>query len=394
MVQLDNIGFCNLRCPMCPTHGSDADHAKFQSKTYTMTRAMIDRIATESFPAAVQCSTSGIGEGLLHRDIDTIIQHAGRYGTTLYINSNGTTLGVKCLPKLFGIASLQLSIDGALPATFEAIRKGARFAKVLHAARVVKTANDLLPPVLRLNIGINFLLCASTVRELPFMVDLADFLGASLNCAKMMFEFNETFHKEEYFEEDYERYPAYFAYYREQAVALARARGIHLVCPEPVAEPDRDAGPANGGLFVAGHGTRNDEGPPVFADMVDDAKVAAEAAELAAKALQAAMERHAEYDESVFRQAAEQANTLTAQLSYDFEQCFAALTPADRDCIQGAAASNTAVQDCFFLHHMLYFMANGETRPCCVGTLRELAGDIRTQSVAEIFQGPKLVVPT
>jgi hypothetical protein len=35
-------------------------------------------------------------------------------------------------------------------------------------------------------------------------------------------------------------------------------------------------------------------------------------------------------------------------------------------------------------------MANGETRPCCVGSLRELAGDIRTQSVAEIYQGPKL----
>jgi len=392
-VQLDNIGFCNLRCPMCPTHGGDADHAKFQSKAYTMTRATIDRIATQAFPHAAQCSTSGIGEGLLHRDMDAIIQHAGRHGVTLFINSNGTTLGVKCMPKLFGVASLQLSIDGALPATFEAIRKGARFTAVLRAARVLKLANDLLPPVLRLPIGINFLLCVSTLREMAFMVDLAEFVGAeSLPCNRVAYDFNENFRMVELAEEDHERFPAYYAYIREKAAALAKARGIRLDSPEPAtdAAPDRDAGPTGGGMFVAGHGARNDDGPPAYADMVDDATAAADAADLAARALRAAINRHAEHDEATYRRAVEQADALTAQISGSFEQRFGALTTAERDWIKGAAASKATVLDCFYLNHALYFTANGETRPCCVGSMQELAGDIRTQSVAEIFQGPKL----
>ena len=89
----------------------------------------IDRIAEESFPYAGQCSTSGIGEGLLHKDLDAIIAQASRYGTRLFINSNGTSLGVASFHRLFGITELQLSIDGALPATFEAIRKGADYSK-------------------------------------------------------------------------------------------------------------------------------------------------------------------------------------------------------------------------------------------------------------------------
>lgn len=392
-VQIDNIGFCNLRCPMCPTHGSDADHAKFQSKTYTMTREMTERIATEAFPFALQCSTSGIGEGLLHRDIDAIIQNAGHYGTTLFVNSNGTTLGTKSLPKLFGITHLRLSIDGALPATFEAIRKGAQFSKVLHSARVLKVANDLLPPSLHIKIGVNFSLCASTVPDLPFMVDLAHFVGAgSLICNKMEFSINQTFHKEELLEEDYERYPAFFAHYRALAEPRAEALGIRLDCPdsEPDIAPDQSAGPSNGGLFVPGNERRNDTEPPIFEDMVDAQQVAEEAGELATKVLFAAIERHSGHDEAAVQQAKDHAHALSEKISGDFEQSFSALTAADRDWIKEAPTSDTEVLDCNYLQAALYFMANGETRPCCVGSLQELAGDIRTQSVAEIFQGPKL----
>lgn len=91
-MQLNNIGFCNLRCPMCMTHGTDENHATYQQKSYTMARDAMRRITAEAFPHAIQCSTSGLGEGLLHRDLDAVIDHANQYGTRLFVNSNGTTL--------------------------------------------------------------------------------------------------------------------------------------------------------------------------------------------------------------------------------------------------------------------------------------------------------------
>lgn len=392
-VQIDNIGFCNLRCPMCATHGRDADHAKYQSKTFTMSRETIDRIATEAFPYAIQCSTSGLGEGLLHRDIDAIIQSARRYGVRLFVNSNTTTLGTKNVPKLFGITELQLSIDGALPATFEIIRKGASYTKMLHAARVISTANSMLPPQLRLEFGINSLLCASTMREMPFMVELANYIGAaSLIFYKMEFFMNEAHRMDEYQEEAYDRYPAYFAYYREQAVSRAKACGLKLECldAEPGVAPDPDAGPSNGGLFVKDLGPLTDDDLPVFADMVDEQQILAEAEVMAEDALFAAIERHSEFDETMERHAAEETHALGTPLVESFNERFATLTPKDRDLISGSSTSQQKVLDCQFLHNALYFKPNGETRPCCVTTMKDFVGSFPDQSVRDIYQGPTI----
>lgn len=390
-VQLDNIGFCNLRCPQCPTHGSDVDHAKYQSGAYTMSREMTDSLAKETFPYAVKCSTSGIGEGLLHRDIDAIIRHAGHYGVSLFINSNCTTLTTRSLPMIFGVTQLQLSIDGALQETFETIRKGARYAAMLQAGRTLTLTNELLPPALRLAIGINFSICASNVSEMPFMADLADFVGAgSLSCNKMEFDVNQSFFKEEYLAEDYERYPSYFAYYRKEMAKRAGEIGLRVDCPDAVdgVEPDRDGGPVGGGVFVSAR--RNDESVPDFSSFVDEAKAEEDAQGLAEAAISAAIARHSELDGRAFENAVSHAKRLGDEISEGFERNFGQLSNADRSLIESAAASETEILDCYFLHKALYFMANGETRPCCVGNMRTLAGDTRVQSVKEIYQNGAL----
>ena len=124
--------------------------------------------------------------------------------------------------------------------------------------------------------------------------------------------------------------------------------------------------------------------------MTDANAIMEEAVDLAEKALLAAIERHSEYDDTAYRRAEDEAQTLAAEISEGFEQRFAALTPEDRDLIRTAPNAETLVHDCVFLHTSLYFMANGETRPCCIYSLPELAGDARTQSVKEIYQGEKL----
>src|SRR5688572_10206680 len=141
-IQLNNIGFCNLRCPQCPTHGTDERHAHYQSKAFTMSRAAIEDAARANFPYVWKVATSGLGEGLLHKDYDVIVAWAARYGVRVFTNSNGTTLIAKRLRGLFGISELRLSLDGATPASFEAIRRGARFGPVMRNALALKGANE------------------------------------------------------------------------------------------------------------------------------------------------------------------------------------------------------------------------------------------------------------
>ena len=387
-VQLNNIGFCNLRCPMCPTHGTDAQHARYQAKSYTMSRETIDRIAEESFPYAGQCSTSGIGEGLLHKDLDAIIAQASRYGTRLFINSNGTSLGVASFHRLFGITELQLSIDGALPATFEAIRKGADYSKTMRAIRVLKRANDCLPNTLKMRPSINFLVCASNIRELPMMIDLAAYLGAqSLTAYRMMLELNNQFTQE-----DFGNFPAYYKYYYMAAMERAAANGIHLTAPAPVADivADRNAGPPNGGVFAEFSAEDSNDGPPVFEDWVDADGVEEEAVELASSVLSHALERHTDASDADYRMAVEQASGLVADLEQHYAQQFAALSPTEQATIRGSHESETEILDCLFLHKALYFEADGRARPCCIYDMKAFVGDAKSQTVAEIFRGPTL----
>jgi len=378
-MQFNNIGFCNLRCPMCMTHGTDESHAKYQQKSYTMTRDAMARIATEAFPHAIQCSTTGLGEGLLHSDLDTVIDHANRYGTRLFVNSNGTTLTSKHLPRLFGINQLQLSLDGALPHTFEAIRKGASYAKVMRAIRALKRTNALLPATLRMTPSINFVLCARNLRELPMMVDLAHYLGASsLFCFELISAFNHRLADEEI-----KHFPRLHRHCRDLAAARAAALGIEFNCPEPDPEisAGADAEPPIGDLAATS---------PDFAELIDEHGIEDEAVSLAGRALEYAIERHAAPGEADIRAAREHAAVLLASLEREFHARFAELSADEAALIRGARQSEATFLDCHFLHEALYFEANGDVRPCCMLTLRELAGDSRQQGVAEIFQGPTL----
>jgi radical SAM protein with 4Fe4S-binding SPASM domain len=258
----------------------------------------------------------------------------------------------------------------------------------MRAIRVLKRTNALLPTTLRMTPAINFILCASNIRELPLMIDLAHYLGASsLFCYKMVFDFNPKLAGD-----DYERFPAFFRHYHDQAVACAVARGIEFHCPEPDPDipADPDAGPPGGGLFHDGYDDALAANPPGFANLIDDAGVEDEAVSLAGRALECAIERHETPSDADIREARGHAKALLATLDREFQARFFELSADEVAIIRGARQSEATFLDCHFLHEALYFEANGDVRPCCMLTLRELAGNSARQGVAEIFQGPAL----
>jgi hypothetical protein len=391
-IQLNNIGFCNLRCPQCPTHGTDERHEIYQAKSFTMPRAAIEKAAADNFPHALKVATSGLGEGLLHRDYDAIVAGASRFGVQIFTNSNGTTLLPKRLRGLFGISELRLSLDGATPRTFEAIRRGAKFAKVMRNILALTRANELLPPELRLIGTINFGICASNARDLPLIVDMCAHLGLlAVHGFFMEMSCNPA-----YAADDIAKYPAYYKHYYEQAMQRAKARSIVINLPAPRhdVEPDPKAGPSShDGLIVPEIDDRYYQQLPIYERLIDLSDIEPEVEAMAVAALESAIERHESATPERKRQANDEARTLHEALTADMNRTISSLPAAEAMRLRHMHSSSREVNNCNFLLQYLNYQPDGAVFPCCqadiapVGDRSMAARDILRSKAMETLLG-------
>ena len=143
-LQVEPVGRCNLRCRMCPiAYRPDAAGAP-AFLSFTRFQRLVDEAAD-----VVELQLQGLGEPMLHPRFFDMVEYATRAGIRVSTNTNGTVLHAahaqRCVTS--GLDALHLSLDGATPATYEAIRVRARFARVLRnldrllAARV-RLASD------------------------------------------------------------------------------------------------------------------------------------------------------------------------------------------------------------------------------------------------------------
>lgn len=110
------------------------------------------------------------GEALLRKDIFDILGLARQKGLDVHLISNGTLLTpeTRAILKRLGV-KLMISIDGATQETYETIRRGAKFEKVVRSAK--EAANDGLLE------SINFTLMKDNFREIPGIMTLAASIG-------------------------------------------------------------------------------------------------------------------------------------------------------------------------------------------------------------------------
>ena len=385
-VQINNIGWCNLRCPQCPTHGTDELHAIYQSKAHTMSRAAVEKIARETFAHTKKVCTSGTGEGLLHKDLDAIVDNAARYGVQFFTNTNGTTLLPKLVGSLFGITELRLSIDGATPVAFEAVRRGAKYQKVMRNVLATTRANDRLPATLRLIPSVNFGICASNVRDVPVMVDLCAFLGLSAIHAFRIVPLNPK-----YDDDDIEKYAAYYKHYYLEAMQRARGRNmvVNLPAPDPNVAPDPNAGPGDAGMIVTGLDDAYYARLPAFEQLIDLTGIEEDVQTMMRAALEAGIARHAAAKPAAVREAAEQARELDAALTADLQRGLGSLSPDEVARLHAMHASDKPVRDCFFLQAHLIYNANGLVRPCCDTDIEPIGDD--SMSARELLRSQKLM---
>lgn len=170
-VQIEPVGRCNLSCRMCPVSlrpesQPGAPPALLAMETF---RHLVDQ-----FHRVEELQLQGLGEPMLHPQFFAMVRYAAVRGIQVSTNSNLTLLTPRrareCVES--GLAALSASIDGATAETYEFIRRGANFRKVvrnLDRLMAARGASRSATPRIR----IVMVVMQRNLHELPGIVELA-----------------------------------------------------------------------------------------------------------------------------------------------------------------------------------------------------------------------------
>lgn len=211
---------CNLRCAMCGQSHRDFKGVDLSLNHFCKTRSF--------WGTAHDISLFGWGEPLLNPHLMDFFDMLSLYGANLFILTNGLLVTKEMARRwvLGRLAYLNFSVDGVTPETYNAIRKGSDFSRVISNIEQVVTVKREMKsakPYLRMV----FVGMRRNIEELPAFVEMAAHLG--MDEAKMVYmiaygkemESEILFHHKELTND-----------ILAQAEGKARALGIRLTLPD------------------------------------------------------------------------------------------------------------------------------------------------------------------
>lgn len=170
-LQVEPVGQCNLSCVMCPVHQRtdrpiDGKPAFMPFERYAALLAQ--------FPELEELHLQGLGEPMMHPRFFDMVETAASKGIKVGCTSNCTLLSEaraeRCVTS--GLQALHVSIDGAAARTYERIRRGARFdrvmANVLKIQRARRRLQSRAPEII-----LTVVVMRQNLDELPDLVRLA-----------------------------------------------------------------------------------------------------------------------------------------------------------------------------------------------------------------------------
>ena len=221
---------CNLDCITCPRQKdvTPEDLELMPLDTYY-------KIADSIFPYIKDVNFIGLGESLMHPQIEKIISYAKSRYVGVNMTSNGTIMTPRTIDKIInaGLDSIAFSIDGGTKETFETIRVNARFDKVKRNIKrliEVKKERGLERPW----IAMGLVLMKTNVHELADVVRLCAELEVPTLNAENVFTWSHQMEEE---------LPLYNGMTQEHEEALEHAKrvakeiGINLELPNFEIQP-------------------------------------------------------------------------------------------------------------------------------------------------------------
>lgn len=168
-LDIENVSRCNFKCTMCAVAGW-----KKGKRAEDMSLECFKRLIDEQY-GLVEIKLNGLGEALMQGDdYFEMIRYARARRIWVRMTTNASLLGVNDNHKKLadsGVNEIDISIDGADVATFEAIRVGGSFRHVI--ANCAKLNSYLMVPRAKMWT----LVQARNAHNLPAHVKLAKELG-------------------------------------------------------------------------------------------------------------------------------------------------------------------------------------------------------------------------
>lgn len=226
VIDIEPITACNLKCSFC-----QVPRWKRASETIPMSLELFKKILNQ-FSYLKQIKIQGMGEPFVNNQLPDFIAYCTSKGIKTMIISNGTLLTDMIREKIIdaGLSEIYFSFDGAKKETYESLRVGASFEKVLGNIRELcelKKAKNA-----DIKIGMVCLVSIEQVlKELPDYIQMAFSNGVmEVKVKKRLKNWKKLDNTEAYVIKSVTKVNAFhdFDMYFAQALERARHLGVHL----------------------------------------------------------------------------------------------------------------------------------------------------------------------
>ena len=172
-IQIECTTRCNLKCTFC-------EISYWTEKPADLEFENIQQMVAH-LPKLKRVDLTGIGEALVNQNFFAIVKFLKAKGIYVTLNDNFTLMTEQTARQIIdlGIDQIFLSLDGATADTYESIRRGAKFERVIaNVKRLMELKRETgskLPEV-----KINTVVCNTNYQELPAIVEIAHEVGIGM----------------------------------------------------------------------------------------------------------------------------------------------------------------------------------------------------------------------
>jgi len=167
---------CNLRCAMCAIN-YDSRYKSSAGRPPYFTPELFARLRP-IFPSLLRGFLFGLGEPLLNPHLVDYVRELAAQDVDVTFTTNATLIDDEKAEEIAraGVRHVTVSIDGARAETYEAIRIGATFERVLRGIRALTEAGRRHGGP---TVSLSFVAMRSNVDDIPLLVDLCAEVGAT-----------------------------------------------------------------------------------------------------------------------------------------------------------------------------------------------------------------------
>lgn len=187
-IKFESSTLCNLKCVMCPlTKGLSRKTGVLKFENF---KKVFDEIKVPYL------NLTGLGEPLMNPDIFRIIKYAKKSGSLVKLDTNATILTEENIKKLLDSSPtfISVSLDGVDKKTYESIRKGANFEKVIfNLKKLVELRNKTKSPT---KIHLFFVFQKNNINDLIKFLEFGNSIGVDAINGTFAISFGKANNKE------------------------------------------------------------------------------------------------------------------------------------------------------------------------------------------------------